>query len=84
MISRASAVRLMDQSWHGAQLRAIRRQLFGASAFHRDSDVDRYELPVARPAYAVCSDHSSLRYLVYIPSRSCKLCETQPVLHIAM
>lgn len=32
----------MDQSWRRARLRAIRRQLFGASAFHRDSDVDTY------------------------------------------
>lgn len=28
----------MDQSWRRARLRAIRRQLFGASTFHRDSD----------------------------------------------
>lgn len=32
----------MDQSWRRARLRAIRRQLFGASAFHRDSNVDTY------------------------------------------
>jgi len=42
VISRAPMVRLMDQSWHRARLRAIRRQLFGASTFHRDSDGYRW------------------------------------------
>jgi len=57
----------MDQSWRRARLRAIRRQLFGASVFHRDSDVDTYVPCMLCPAYAqtiqVCGIYLTFRHV---------------------
>jgi len=72
-ISRAFVVRLMDQSWRRARLRAIRRQLFGASVFHRDSDVDTYVPCMLCPAYAARTIQVCGIYLTFCHVSSCAL-----------
>lgn len=49
------------------RLRAIRRQLFGASTFHRDSNVDTYMLArgMLRPVYAVQTVQVSGIYFMF-------------------